>query len=108
MASKLRPDALKASLARLDGWSVKKGALHKEYAFASFVDAFGFMASVALCAEAANHHPDWSNAYGAVRVDLSTHDAGGITEKDVALATQMERLAARFAKKPTRPRAAGR
>ena len=76
------------ALADLDGWSLVEGreAITKTYQFADFVEAFGFMARCALEAEKADHHPEWSNVYKTVEVVLSTHDAGGLTEKDVALA----------------------
>ena len=84
---------LGVALADLPAWSVEAGKLHREWRFPGFVEAFGFMASVALVAEAMNHHPEWANVYGTVRVDLVTHDAGGITALDVALARRMESLA---------------
>jgi 4a-hydroxytetrahydrobiopterin dehydratase len=74
-------------------WQVCQGKLNKEFRFKDFVDAFGFMTRVALVAEAMNHHPEWFNVYARVRVDLATHDAGGITELDFALAKRMETLA---------------
>jgi 4a-hydroxytetrahydrobiopterin dehydratase len=83
------------ALARLDGWRVVEGKLHRELRFGSFVHAFGFMASVALVAESMNHHPEWRNVYDRVTIDLTTHDAGGITRKDVALAEQIDALAGR-------------
>ena len=85
--------ALDAAVAELDGWTVQDGKLHKEYTFADFVTAFGFMSSVALCAERANHHPEWFNVYNRVTVDLATHDAGGITDADVSLAKEMDGVA---------------
>jgi 4a-hydroxytetrahydrobiopterin dehydratase len=66
---------------------------HREFAFPDFVSAFGFMASAALVAERMNHHPDWSNVYGTVKVALSTHDAGGITASDLELSAAMDELA---------------
>ena len=83
------------ALRSLPGWSVLDGKLHCEFKFAAFVEAFGFMASVALVAERMDHHPEWFNVYSTVRVDLATHDAGGITHKDVALAMRMEALSRR-------------
>ena len=80
-------------IAELDAWTVENGKLHREYRFRSFVQAFGFMAQVALLAERAAHHPEWSNVYNMVVVDLTTHDAGGITRKDLELARQMEQVA---------------
>lgn len=68
------------------GWEVVDGKLHRELAFADFSEAFAFMARVALLAEKADHHPDWSNSWNRVVIDLVSHDAGGITDRDVALA----------------------
>ena len=82
-----------AALASLEGWEVQGGKLHREFVFASFVEAFGFMAKAALVAERANHHPEWFNVYRTVRVDLTTHESGGITERDAALARAMNELA---------------
>jgi len=77
----------------LPGWSVEAGRLHKEFRFADFVVAFGFMSQVALVAERMNHHPEWSNVWSRVVVDLFTHDAGGITRRDLELARAMDALA---------------
>jgi len=74
-------------------WQVADGKLHKEFRFGNFIEAFGFMTRVALVAESMDHHPEWFNVYQTVRVDLSTHDAGGITELDFALASRIEALA---------------
>lgn len=68
-------------------------AIRRDFKFANFVEAFGFMGRVALLAEKAGHHPDWSNVYNRVSISLSTHDAGGLTEKDIALARAIDRLA---------------
>jgi 4a-hydroxytetrahydrobiopterin dehydratase len=81
------------ALNQLTGWSIKDGKLHRQYQFASFVEAFGFMSSVALVAEAAGHHPEWFNVYNRVTIDLTTHDSGGITQKDVDLAQKANELA---------------
>jgi len=97
--SKLDADEVTRRLAQLTGWALQGGKLHREYKFADFVAAFGFMASAALVAERMNHHPEWFNVWNTVRVDLTTHDAGGITANDFELAAAMERLAA-----PTEPR----
>jgi 4a-hydroxytetrahydrobiopterin dehydratase len=77
------------------GWQVTEGrdAIRKSFSFANFVEAFGFMTRVALHAEKLNHHPEWSNVYRTVDVTLSTHDAGGLTDLDVKLASRMDRLA---------------
>ena len=81
------------ALVSLDGWEVRDGKLHREFTFANFVEAFGFMAKAALVAERTNHHPEWFNVYRTVRVDLTTHESGGITERDTALARAMNDLA---------------
>ncbi|WP_225931274.1 4a-hydroxytetrahydrobiopterin dehydratase [Leptolyngbya sp. 7M] len=91
--SPLSTDALNAALSELPGWSLEAGKLHCQFRFNSFVEAFGFMSSVALVAESMGHHPEWFNVYNRVTVDLTTHDAGGITDKDVALAKKMNELA---------------
>jgi 4a-hydroxytetrahydrobiopterin dehydratase len=67
--------------------------LHRKYRFADFVHAFGFMATAAMVIEALGHHPEWSNAYDRVTVDLTTHDAGGVTAKDIELALKLEEIA---------------
>ena len=84
---------LAKALAELPGWRVENGKLHREWRFADFNAAFGFMTRVALEAERMNHHPDWSNVWNRVVVDLLTHDAGGVTASDVALAKRMNALA---------------
>ena len=89
---KLTQEQLQESLASLSGWEVREGKLHKTFPFPDFVQAWGFMSRAALLAEAMNHHPDWCNVYNTVRVDLNTHDAGGITALDVELARKMDAL----------------
>lgn len=71
--------------------------LERTYGFANFVGAFGFMAAAALVAEKLNHHPTWTNTYGTVTVELSTHDSGGVTQLDVDLAARMDEIAATHA-----------
>lgn len=93
--TKLTPAEIESALQGLPGWQVVDGKLHREYRFASFVEAFGFMASVALVAERMDHHPEWFNVYHTVKIDLVTHDAGGISKNDVELARRMEVLAGR-------------
>jgi 4a-hydroxytetrahydrobiopterin dehydratase len=88
----LSTDALNTALGGLPGWSVEQGKLHRQFQFPSFVEAFGFMSSVALVAESMGHHPEWFNVYNRVTVDLTTHDAGGITDLDVKLASKMTEL----------------
>ena len=93
MSNALGENEVREALGGLPGWELAGGKLHREYAFADFVHAFRFMSAVALIAEARNHHPEWFNVYGRVVVDLTTHDAGGITQADLDLAAAMERLA---------------
>jgi 4a-hydroxytetrahydrobiopterin dehydratase len=74
-------------------WRIAGGKLHREMKFKDFVHAFGFMTSVALVAESMNHHPEWSNVWNRVTIDLATHDAGGITRLDFDLAARIDALA---------------
>jgi 4a-hydroxytetrahydrobiopterin dehydratase len=95
-----RPKALstseiEAALAGLPGWSHLNGKLHRELRFPDFMRAFAFMSEAALHAEKLDHHPEWSNVYGRVVVDLVTHDAKGVTELDLELARRMSRIAER-------------
>jgi 4a-hydroxytetrahydrobiopterin dehydratase len=90
---KLSEAEINTQLGGLPGWSLEAGKLHRQFQFGSFVEAFGWMSSVALVAESMGHHPEWSNVYNRVRVDLTTHDAGGITELDFTLARRMSELA---------------
>jgi len=89
---KLDDSALSLALAKL-GWTLDEGKLHTVFRFADFNAAFAFMTRSALVAEQMNHHPEWFNVYDQVRVHLTTHDAGGITQKDVDLATRMNEFA---------------
>src|SRR3989440_5185415 len=93
---KLSGDARKAALAKLSGWNEVSGrdAIAKKFVFKDFNAAFGFMTRAALIAEKLDHHPEWFNVYKNVEVTLSTHDAGGVTELDVKLAQEMDRIAA--------------
>ena len=95
MASQARISELeiRSALARLPEWKLLGGKLHREYRFADFTHAFGFLAAGATIAEAMQHHPEWSNVYNRVTVDLSTHDAGGVTAKDLQLAEKFEEIA---------------
>lgn len=78
-------------------WSVDNGKLRREFVFRDFCEAFGFMAEVALVAERSNHHPEWFNVYRKVLVHLTTHEAGGITQRDFELAIRMDEIAAKKA-----------
>ena len=82
-------------ISQFSAWSIKNSKLHREYVFSNFVQAFGFMTEVALIAERADHHPEWFNVYKTVVVDLTTHEADGVTERDFVLAKKMEEIAAR-------------
>ncbi|MCC6590513.1 MAG: 4a-hydroxytetrahydrobiopterin dehydratase [Bryobacterales bacterium] len=96
MPQKLSDAELSTGLETLPGWELRNGKLHREYRFADFTFAFGFMATCATHIEKVNHHPEWLNVWNRVTVDLMTHDAGGITNKDMELALFLETVAARF------------
>jgi len=89
---RLTPQEIETALRALPGWSLANGKLHRKFQFADFSAAFGFMTRVALAAEAADHHPDWSNVWNRVVIDLHTHDSGGVTQSDVDLATRISGL----------------
>jgi 4a-hydroxytetrahydrobiopterin dehydratase len=95
MTTPLAPEARDVALAGLNGWQLTQDgkAIAKTFIFADFSEAFAFMTRAALAAEKMNHHPDWSNAWRKVAVSLTTHDAGGLTAKDIDLATQMDGFA---------------
>ena len=92
--TKLFEQEIAAELKKLTGWSVVNGNLHRVFEFKDFSAAFGFMARVALAAEKMDHHPDWSNVWNKVTVDLSTHSAGGLTKNDFDLAAKMNQIQA--------------
>ncbi|MBT6094889.1 MAG: 4a-hydroxytetrahydrobiopterin dehydratase [Rhodospirillaceae bacterium] len=94
MAKRLTGDERANALARLAGWSEVEGrdAITKTFIFTDFNAAFGFMARVALWAESADHHPEWFNVYNRIDVTLATHDAGGVTEKDINLAAFIDSI----------------
>ena len=91
-AQKLTDQEISAGLGKLTGWSLEQGKLHRSFEFKDFVHAFGFMTSVALVAEAMGHHPDWSNSWNKVHIDLVTHSAGGLTAFDFELAGRIQRI----------------
>ena len=99
MATKLSPDARQEALKTLPSWRFveARDAMTRTFQFADFNAAFGFMTRVALVAEKLDHHPEWFNVYNKVDVTLSTHDAGGLTELDVKLATAMNAIATSIA-----------
>lgn len=81
-----------AQLTEVPQWKIVEGKLHREFRFTNFVEAFGFMAQVALLAERRDHHPEWSNVYNRVAIDLTTHDAGGLTALDFDLARAVDQV----------------
>jgi 4a-hydroxytetrahydrobiopterin dehydratase len=95
MAQKLDDQARKGLAQRLPQWRMAEGrdAIQRTFKFKDFGEAFGFMARAALIAEKMDHHPEWTNVWNRVEVVLSTHDAGGLTERDLKLAEAMDRLA---------------
>lgn len=98
MVERLSKDARATALKELKGWAEVEGrdAIRRTFVFKDFNEAFGFMARVALAAEKADHHPEWRNVYKTVEVVLSTHDAGGVTARDIALAKIMDTAAAQL------------
>jgi 4a-hydroxytetrahydrobiopterin dehydratase len=93
----LSDEEIRDRMKDIKGWELVDGKLRREFRFDGFVSAFSFMTAVALVAERANHHPEWSNVYDRVTIDLTTHDAGGLTAKDFSLAAAAGRLAESFA-----------
>jgi 4a-hydroxytetrahydrobiopterin dehydratase len=94
MADKLESAARESGLQRLNGWiyDAANDAISHDFKFKTFSEAFSFMTRVALAAEKMDHHPEWSNVYNKVRITLTTHSAGGLTEKDMKLAEKIDRL----------------
>jgi len=96
MAVPLTDAQIAEALAGMKDWELSsEGKLHKEYLFDTFNEAFGFMTRAAMEIEKANHHPEWLNVYNRITVDLTTHDAGGITSNDVSLAKTLDALASK-------------
>jgi 4a-hydroxytetrahydrobiopterin dehydratase len=92
-AAKLSQSEIDDRLKKLPDWNLENGKLHRELKFKDFVSAFSFMTAVAIQAEKMNHHPEWFNVYSTVKIDLSTHDVGGISERDFELAGIVDRAA---------------
>ena len=97
--TKLSAEERAAALEELSGWTWdgERDGIRRSFAFRDFAEAFGFMAYVALIAEKADHHPEWSNVWNRVNILLTTHSAGGLTSKDVALAKSIDAVAAQLA-----------
>ena len=93
MLKKLTTIEIKKRLATIPEWKVVRGKLYREFVFSDFNEAFGFMIKVAVVAKKMDHHPEWSNVYKKVKVYLTTHDVGGISELDFKLAQKMDKLA---------------
>lgn len=89
---RLNQEQIEALASRLPLWTVTDTCLHRQLVFTNFVEAFGFMAQVALLAEARNHHPNWSNVYNRVTIELTTHDLGGLSSLDEELASAIDDL----------------
>ncbi len=90
MVTRLDEAAIVAAMADVPGWTRNGDGIDRQYRFVDFVAAFGFMARVALLAEKADHHPEWSNVYNKVDIRLTTHDAGGLSARDFALAKAID------------------
>ncbi len=90
--AKLTDAEVQEKLASLEDWTIENGKLHRELRFDSFVEAFSFMSAMALVSEKLDHHAEWFNVYNRVVIDLTTHDAAGISQKDFDWATQADRL----------------
>ncbi|SHI33211.1 4a-hydroxytetrahydrobiopterin dehydratase [Aquimarina spongiae] len=89
---KLSESEIKEKLQEINGWEYNENAIHTTFEFIDFKDAFSVMTRIAFEAEAQQHHPDWSNVYNKLYISLSTHDAGGVTENDFALAKSIESI----------------
>ena len=92
-AEKLDERQIQDALAELDGWSLREGKFHRELKFVDFQEAWSFMGKVAIIAEEMNHHPEWFNVYNTVRIDLNTHDVGGLSTRDVEMAQRINGMA---------------
>jgi 4a-hydroxytetrahydrobiopterin dehydratase len=90
--TRLSSEQISSELKNLPGWSIKDEKLHRDFEFEDFNQAFGFMTRAAMHIEKKNHHPEWSNVYNKLAIDLTTHDAGGITENDIQLAKILNSL----------------
>jgi 4a-hydroxytetrahydrobiopterin dehydratase len=91
---KMTPEQIEAELNNLPGWELKNEKLHRELKFKNFVQAFGFMTQAAILAEQMDHHPEWFNVYSRVTIDLTTHEASGISQRDFELAQKMDKVLA--------------
>jgi len=90
MVVKLSESEIQRELLDLDGWTLEGDKITRELVFPDFASAFGFMASVAVAAESMRHHPEWFNVYNKVKIGLTTHEAGGVSKNDIALAREID------------------
>lgn len=90
--TKLTPDQIKTGLSQLKGWELAQDKLVKSFKFKDFTEAFGFITKVAIIAEKMDHHPEWFNVYNNLKIELTTHDAGGISQLDLDLAKKIDQL----------------
>ncbi|MDX1976244.1 MAG: 4a-hydroxytetrahydrobiopterin dehydratase [Pseudanabaenaceae cyanobacterium bins.68] len=90
--TKLTPEQIKTGIAQLKGWNLNQSKLVKSYKFKDFIEAFSFMTKVAIIAEKMDHHPEWFNVYNNLKIELTTHDAGGISQLDLDLAKKIDLL----------------
>ncbi len=90
MTTRFSESQLQDVMAELPGWTVREEKLYRQFKFKDFVSAFGFMSQVAILAEKMDHHPEWSNVYNRVDIELTTHDLGGISMRDITLAKQID------------------
>ena len=94
---RLSDSDVRSRIASLPGWELREGTLHRQLEFRTFTDAFSFMTLIAFTAERMNHHPEWSNVYNRVTIELTTHDVGGISENDLVMAADISDAHQRFA-----------
>ena len=92
MASLLEKEQINYFLEKNPSWNINDKSIKKEFKFKNFIDAFGFISKVALLSEKMNHHPNWQNTYNKVKIELTTHDKGGITTNDIKLAESIDKL----------------
>ena len=92
MVSLLEQNQLDYFIEKNPSWEIENKRIKKEFKFDTFIDAFGFMSKVALLSEKMAHHPDWKNTYNKVKINLTTHDKGGITNNDINLAESIDKL----------------
>ncbi len=92
MIKKLNAAEIDNAMASLQNWKRVDQMIHRDFKFKNFIEAFGFMSQVALIAESINHHPNWSNVYNKVSIELTTHDVGGLSEKDFILAQKIDAI----------------